>query len=77
MVGLALILVGLRIRNHKFGLLPVVAALMLAELVLRLFEPIDYRILVPLAFTLLTLNGLRGWWWLRRNAEPRGVAPNS
>lgn len=66
-VGLFLIVSGLRFRAGKLGLLPVVAAVMVVDFTLRFLGPVDYRIVVPAAFTLMALNGLRGWWWLRRH----------
>lgn len=41
--------------------------LVVPDFALRFLSPLDYRIVVPVAFTLMALNGLRGWRWLRRH----------
>ena len=69
LMSLFLLWASLRIRRGRFGLLPVVAALVVLDLSLRLLDPISYRIAVPLILALFVLNGLRGWWWLRRHPD--------
>lgn len=68
--GMFFIFSGLQIRKQKFQTLPLSVALWLLLTAIGLV--ISMRAggvsnLVNLLISLLTISGLRGWWWLREN----------
>ena len=60
---------GLRIMRLQMSLIPVFSILSLMNLVAAHGFPIRVDRTLPLVLNVIMLNGLRGWWWLRRHPE--------
>lgn len=78
-VGCVFIIAGLQIRKGRLQLVPVLVPLYIllvglnVILVFKAFAAINvtlaptFNMLIPVLTGILSLNGLRGWWWLRQN----------
>lgn len=67
-IGLALIWAGLNIRKKSSWIVPVAAVIYLIWTAVSVYYAIHWiQWLVPIPWVILSIVGLRGWWWLRRN----------
>lgn len=67
-IGLALIWAGLNIRKKSSWIVPVAACIYLIWTGVSVYYAIHWiQWLVPIPWVILSIVGLRGWWWLRRN----------
>ena len=68
-LGILLVWWGLKIRNGAMLIVPFAALTYLVWTGITLFFSIHWiQWLMPIPWIILSLNGLRGWWWLRKNS---------
>jgi len=67
-VGLLLIWCGLQIRKKSSGLVPLAALVYIVWTLVTLGYSIHWiQWVVPIPWIILSIGGVRGWWWLKKN----------
>lgn len=68
-LGILLIFWGLKIRNGAQNIVPLAALVYLIWTGITVFYSIHWvQWLMPIPWIILSIAGLRGWWWLRKNS---------
>ena len=66
--GAVLVVIGLALRREVAALAPVAAIIILGNAVLSLWVGALWAVPLQAIVMLMAVSGLRGWWWVRRNA---------
>jgi len=67
-LGSLLVWWGLKIRNGSIGIVPLAAFVYLVWTGITVFLSIHWvQWVMPIPWVVLSIVGLRGWWWLRKN----------
>ncbi|NNE58975.1 MAG: hypothetical protein HKN36_12780 [Hellea sp.] len=67
-MSIVLVVIGLKIRSGSINLAPIAAIFYIAVWIAIFVTQGFILSIIGLLFILLSLTGLYGWWWLRKNA---------
>lgn len=67
-LGILLVWWGLKIRRGEIAIVPLAALVYLIWTGITMFFSVHWiQLLMPIPWIILSILGLRGWWWLRKN----------